>query len=80
MLRGQRLYFQKKYCEFFSLKTDFVSANREDPDEMPHFTAFHLGLNCLAKYSFRVFLSTKGYVIHSSYKSLIYQGFTRHPR
>ena len=63
-----------------SLKTDFISANRVNPDEMLHFMAFHLGLNCLAKYPFSSYLSTKRYVIHLSYKSLIYQGFTRHPR
>ena len=30
----------KKYCSV-------------DPDEMQHFAAFHLGLHCLQKYSFR---------------------------
>ena len=28
----------------------FISANSEDPDEMPHFVVFHLGLHCLPKY------------------------------
>ena len=32
---------------FLSLKIVFVSANSEDPDEMPHNVAFHLGLHCL---------------------------------
>ena len=27
--------------------------NSEDPDEMPHYVAFHLGLHCLSKWSFR---------------------------
>ena len=30
---------------FLSLKIDFVYANSADPDEMPHFVAFHLGLH-----------------------------------
>ena len=25
-------------------------ANSADPDEMPHYVAFHLGLHCLPKY------------------------------
>ena len=28
----------------------FVFANREDPDEMPHYAAFHLGFHCLPKH------------------------------
>ena len=31
---------------FFSLKIDFVLPNSADPDEMPHYAAFHLGLHC----------------------------------
>ena len=31
-----------------------------DPDEMQHVAAFHLGLHCLQKYSFRGFTNTKG--------------------
>ena len=34
--------------------------NSVDPDEMQHYAAFHLGLYCLQKYSFRGFPSTKG--------------------
>ena len=37
--RGVRLYIFKKY--FFYLN------NSVDPDEMPHYVAFHLGLHCL---------------------------------
>ena len=36
---------------FLSLKINLVLANREDPDEMPHVAAFHLGLHYLQKYS-----------------------------
>ena len=39
--------------DFLSLKIVFVLANSEDPDGMPHYAAFHLGLHCLPKYSFR---------------------------
>ena len=28
--------------------------NSEDPDEMQHHAAFHLGFHCLLEYSFRV--------------------------
>ena len=30
---------------FLSLKFYFVVANSADPDEMPHYVAFHLGLH-----------------------------------
>ena len=33
----------------------FIKVNSADPDEMPHFVAFHLSLHCLPKYSFRGF-------------------------
>ena len=38
---------------FRSLKIVFVIANSEDPDEMVHYAAFHLGLHCLPKNAFR---------------------------
>ena len=31
-----------------------ILANSADPNEMQHYAAFHLGLHCLPKYSFRV--------------------------
>ena len=31
----------------FCLKTFFNFTNSVDPDEMPHYVAFHLGLHCL---------------------------------
>ena len=43
-----------------SLIINFVSENSEDPYEMPHNVAFHLGLHCLTKYPFRGFQSPKG--------------------
>ena len=43
------------------MKIDF-EGKQADPDEMPHFVAFHLGLHCLQKYPFRGFQSAKGYV------------------
>ena len=36
---------------FFSLKNFIVLANSADPNEMPHYVAFYLGLHCLPKYS-----------------------------
>ena len=45
--RGQRFNnFQNKIV-FLSLMIIFVSANSEDPDEMPH---DNLGLHCLSMY------------------------------
>ena len=31
------------FKKYFSLKIIFVSADGADPDEMPHYAAFHLG-------------------------------------
>ena len=36
-----------------SLKIVFVIANSVDPDEMPHYSAFHLGHHSLPKNTFR---------------------------
>ena len=47
-----------KKVVFFS--EDLLFTNSVDPDEMQHYAAFHLGLHCLQKYSFRGFLNTKG--------------------
>ena len=47
------------FIVFLSLKIDFVFASSTDPDEMPHYTAFHLALHCLLKYPFRGLQSTK---------------------
>ena len=38
---------------FVSLQVNFILANTADPDEMPHYAAFHRGLQCLPKYPFR---------------------------
>ena len=38
----------------------FILTNSVDPDEMPHYAAFHLGLHCMPKYPFRGFLYTNG--------------------
>ena len=40
---------------FLSLKIEFVLANSADPDELSYGAAFHLGLHCLPKYSFKGF-------------------------
>ena len=50
----------KKNDAFICLKIIFTFTNSVDPDEMQHYAAFHLGLHCLQKYSFRGFLNTKG--------------------
>ena len=53
--------FLKKLYSFCLNIFFFTFTNSVDPDEMQHFAAFHLGLQCLQKYSFRGFLNTKGY-------------------
>ena len=54
MSRGVRLSFSKKYC-IFCPKIFFLYLDSVDPFEMQHYAAFHLGLHCLEKYSFRGF-------------------------
>ena len=39
---------------FLSLKIVFTLANSADPDEMPPYAAFHLGLHCLPKAAFHL--------------------------
>ena len=50
----------KKYCNSFSETIDFVLANSEEPDEMPQYATFHLGLHCLPKVPVLGFLVFKG--------------------
>ena len=54
------LGYNYKNVIFFCLKIFFTFTNSVDPDEMQHYAAFHLGLHCLQKYSFRGFPDTKG--------------------
>ena len=44
---------------FLSLKIALNLANIEDPDEMQHYAAFHLGLHCFPKYPYSIFQYTK---------------------
>ena len=48
------------YIVFFCLKIFSTFTNSIDPDEMQHYAAFHPGLHCLQKHSFRGFPKTKG--------------------
>ena len=45
---------------FLSLPINFFLANSADPNEMPHYAVFYLGLHGLRKDSFWGFWSTKG--------------------
>ena len=60
------IYFMGSHVEISKLevlqsfKIVLVVANSADPDEMPHYAAFHLGLHCLPKYPFRGFQKGKG--------------------
>ena len=49
-------YFKKTYF----LSEDLLYLYSVDPDEMQHYAAFHLGLHCLQRYSFRGFPEYKG--------------------
>ena len=51
-IKGSQIIISKNTIVFFSLKIIFVLANSVDPDEMPHYAAFYLGLHCLPKYAF----------------------------
>ena len=51
------------------MKIDFVLASSADPDEMPHYVAFHLGLHCLPKHPFRGFRHRKGYIYWRALKT-----------
>ena len=53
-------YDSRTNIVFPSQKMDFALAEVEDPDEMPHHAAFHLGLYHLPKFLFRGFRSPKG--------------------
>ena len=66
----------KKHCIVF-----FTFTNSEDPDELQHCAAFHLGLHCLQKYSFRDFPEYKGLIKRKSHQTsscLLNQHVFRH--
>ena len=46
-------------------KDCFVLVNRADPDEIPPYAAFHLGLRCLTKYLFTCVQNEKGLKLHN---------------
>ena len=54
ILRGSQFIISKISCIHFS-ENWFALANSADPDGMPQYAAFHLGLNWLSKYPFRGF-------------------------
>ena len=57
-IESSKVKMFREYC--ISLKIDFFLANSADPDKMPHYAAFYLGLYCLPKKPFRGFWSKKG--------------------
>ena len=48
------------YDIFMSVKNVFILAHSADPDEMPPYASFHLGLHCLPKYLFTSIQNDKG--------------------
>ena len=58
-LRGQGQYFLN-YDVFMFLNVVLTLAKGASTDETQHYAAFHLGLHCLPKYQFGVFLYTNG--------------------
>ena len=65
-----RLQFPKKYCISF-LKSVFVLASNEYPDEMLHYVAFHLGLHYLQKNQFSGFGFPNGLIMTSHIKEVL---------
>ena len=59
ILKGNRLKFLN-FNMFLSMKTVFILANSADPDDMPHYVAFHLDLHCLSTYWFTGTKNEKG--------------------
>ena len=52
---------QQNYDVLMSLKRIvFIIAISTDPDEMPPYAAFHLGINCLPMYLFTGIQNEKG--------------------
>ena len=51
-VEGSQVLLSKQCFAFLSLYIFIVSANTVDPDEMPHYAVFHLGLHCLLKFTF----------------------------
>ena len=51
MVHGHQYNFQKNIF----LNIDFGLVNSADPDEMSHYEAFHLGVECLPKYPIKGF-------------------------
>ena len=61
VMSGKFIIYIKGSQVIISLKCYFsVSEVCLDPDEMPHYVAFYLGLHCLPKYLFRGFWSLRG--------------------
>ena len=51
-MKGSQARFSKLGCTAFP-EEDSYQTNSTDPDELPHNVAFHLGLHCLPKISFK---------------------------
>ena len=66
---GMSGYDFEKNIVFFCLETHFTITNSVDPDEMQHDAAFHLGLHCLQKYSFRSFPEYKEFTHWNTHNS-----------
>ena len=56
-------YNFQRNIEFLSLKIVLVLKYSVDHDEMPHYTAFHLGPHCFTKYLFWGIWYSKGQII-----------------
>ena len=50
-MKNDHSIMSKAIAPFFTSDSSYMStlANSEDPDEMPHVVAFHLGLHCLLR-------------------------------
>ena len=79
-IEGSQIIISKKFQKkiiFLSLKIVFWS-NSANPDEMPHYVAFHLCFHCLLKYLFRDFTILKGLTINNTSGYAVIVAFPGH--
>ena len=53
------VYIEGSQITLLSLKINFVLANGADPDEMPHYAAFHQGLHLLGFLVFKGLINSQ---------------------
>ena len=54
----------QKFLNYDAFLSLLLFANRADPDEMPHYAAFHKGLHCLPKNVFSCIQNEKKLIVN----------------